>query len=174
MGRKIREFFQNSKTQNSSSGKTGPFFQNSSSEFLSPGNFQIPRTQNSCRKERSNTHCVGFWYPSLKSWTTLGGGWMPWPCKGSSALGVAYRLVPYYLFVLWYYDFTIYFLLSKWRKRKFYLHGLSVSSKSDHRFGFSTLFQALLLIQIFSNISTFWNISIPRYWEVKKSHFTEI
>ena len=46
MGRKIREFFQNSKTQNSSSGKTGPFFQNSSSEFLIPGicKFPEPRT----------------------------------------------------------------------------------------------------------------------------------
>ena len=57
---------------------------------------------------------------------------------------------------------------------KIYLHGVSVSTKSDHRFAFSTLFEARLLIQIFSNISTYWNISIPRYREVKKSHFNEI
>ena len=39
-----------------------------------------------------------------------------------------YRPVPYYLFVLWYYDFTIHFLHSKWRKRKFY--GNTLTQKS--------------------------------------------
>ena len=38
---------------------------NSSSEFLSSGDFQIPRTQNSCRKERSTVQCLFFCIPVL-------------------------------------------------------------------------------------------------------------
>ena len=39
-----------------------------------------------------------------------------------------YRSVPYFLFVMWYYDFTIHFLHSKWRKRKFYRKFISMAS----------------------------------------------
>ena len=83
------------------------------------------------------------------------------------------RLPSNYLYVLWYYDFTIHFLHSKWRKRKFYwkiyLHGAGFSSKSDHRFGFNTLFWVCSLFRYFLTLPHFETFRSPGT-EKSKNH----